>query len=351
MIHVILMEWLSANASRLLSTLPIYPPFLCDLVKNGYLTFETLTNMAHGRKGFYKEEEIASYILCTGIQYCCQNELSKFLGLFRVIYPEKASWGKLKGEFYDFYNACNSSDEQPCDNSTPDENSIPELTNQQKATLQEWRVFRNFKDLRDLLANPEDRRDKLIKELRLSSDRNFSHIVELQLKVSDLEMQLKMLSQRTTTGTCIWAVDKMADRMTTTTCFYSPPFYTHYGGYKLGIRFYPNGDGSGEGTHASIFLFLMPGEYDDILTWPFKGVKFSIEILTQQAGMMNIRHTMITNHSTSWEKPVYDMNNRASGIPKFCTYEEMKNMIRHDKLVIKVKVVQSTLPPDLHGGF
>ena len=31
-----------------------------------------------------------------------------------------------------------------------------------------------------------------------------------------------------------------------------------------------DGDGSGKGTHLSFFLTLMRGEYDALLTWPFK---------------------------------------------------------------------------------
>ena len=52
--------------------------------------------------------------------------------------------------------------------------------------------------------------------------------------------------------------------------WYSTPFYTGPDGYKLQLRVHANGDGSGEGTHVSVYVHLMKGEYDHMLTWPFK---------------------------------------------------------------------------------
>ena len=36
----------------------------------------------------------------------------------------------------------------------------------------------------------------------------------------------------------------------------------------LAIQVYPNGDGAGRGTHVSVKVALMPGEFDDLLCWP-----------------------------------------------------------------------------------
>ena len=53
--------------------------------------------------------------------------------------------------------------------------------------------------------------------------------------------------------------------------WYSPPFYTHLEGYKMCLKVYANGYDKGKGTHVSVFVFLMRGEYDDLLKWPFRG--------------------------------------------------------------------------------
>ena len=62
--------------------------------------------------------------------------------------------------------------------------------------------------------------------------------------------------------------------------FYSPPFYTSSGGYRMRIHIDANGYGDGKGTHVSVFTELLKGRYDDQLHWPFLGtVKY--ELLNQ----------------------------------------------------------------------
>ena len=46
------------------------------------------------------------------------------------------------------------------------------------------------------------------------------------------------------------------------------------------LRIDANGNGTGNGTHVSVFTCLMVGEHDDYLTWPFTG-KVTIELLNQ----------------------------------------------------------------------
>ena len=48
--------------------------------------------------------------------------------------------------------------------------------------------------------------------------------------------------------------------------YFSPPFYTSAYGYKMCLKVYAAGN---EGTHVAIYGYLMKGEYDDFLSWPF----------------------------------------------------------------------------------
>ena len=52
--------------------------------------------------------------------------------------------------------------------------------------------------------------------------------------------------------------------------WYTFPFYTSPWGYKMCLRVDANGYGQGKGTHISVFVHLMQGEFDDKLQWPFK---------------------------------------------------------------------------------
>lgn len=46
-------------------------------------------------------------------------------------------------------------------------------------------------------------------------------------------------------------------------------FYTSKYGYKMCLRIYLNGDGTGRGTHLSLFFVVMRGMSDALLKWPF----------------------------------------------------------------------------------
>ena len=62
--------------------------------------------------------------------------------------------------------------------------------------------------------------------------------------------------------------------------WYSPPFYSHIGGYKICLCVIANGYCDGKATHVSVFCNLNRGEYDDQLKWPFRG-DITIQLLNQ----------------------------------------------------------------------
>ena len=63
-------------------------------------------------------------------------------------------------------------------------------------------------------------------------------------------------------------VDNFSQRRSDDDCWYSDPFFSHRGGYKLCLEVYPNGYRSSRGKWVSIFVTLLKGEYDDYLNWP-----------------------------------------------------------------------------------
>ena len=62
--------------------------------------------------------------------------------------------------------------------------------------------------------------------------------------------------------------------------WYSDPFYTHNKGHKMCLRVDAAGYDKGEGTHLSVYLYLMKGPHDNELTWPLRG-KFEMKLLNQ----------------------------------------------------------------------
>ena len=51
--------------------------------------------------------------------------------------------------------------------------------------------------------------------------------------------------------------------------WYSPPFY-YREGYKMCLAVYVNGTGKGAGTHISVSVLLVGGEFDDRVKWPIQ---------------------------------------------------------------------------------
>ena len=65
--------------------------------------------------------------------------------------------------------------------------------------------------------------------------------------------------------------------------WFSPPFYSHIGGYKMCISV----DAAGHNVdYVSVYLHMMPGEYDDNLKWPFHGA-VTVHLLNQKK---NVNH-------------------------------------------------------------
>ncbi|XP_029467934.1 TNF receptor-associated factor 2-like isoform X2 [Rhinatrema bivittatum] len=76
-------------------------------------------------------------------------------------------------------------------------------------------------------------------------------------------------------GIFIWKIPNFHMRRQEAICgtteyLESTAFYTHLYGYKMALQVYLNGDLNAKGTHISVHLKLLKGEFDVLLKWPFK---------------------------------------------------------------------------------
>ena len=62
--------------------------------------------------------------------------------------------------------------------------------------------------------------------------------------------------------------------------WYSDPVHSHFGGYKMCLNVDANGHDGVKGTHVSMYVYLMRGDNDDNLKWPFKGT-IKVSLLNQ----------------------------------------------------------------------
>ena len=149
-------------------------------------------------------------------------------------------------------------------------------------------------------------------------------------------------------GAYLWPISEIKQKVSNAksgcnTFIQSPPFYTGRNGYKMCIRAYLNGDGSGEGTHLSIFFVLMKGEYDALLQWPFES-EVSL-ILVDQDHKRHIIYSLKPNPlSNGFQRPKTDMN-VANGVPEFIDLSFLDNTsyVKDDTIYIKAIVDTSKI--------
>ena len=150
------------------------------------------------------------------------------------------------------------------------------------------------------------------------------------VSMEEIKLRQDILDVKTTTGVFTWKIPDIKKRHRDalerrTLSLYSPPFYTSPHGYRICIRAYLNGDGSGRGTHISVFFVLMRSEQDNLLRWPFaRPVTFTL--INQDAHpSKSISETFLPDaRSPSFQQPHSEMN-VASGFPRFASQSVLNN--------------------------
>ncbi len=125
--------------------------------------------------------------------------------------------------------------------------------------------------------------------------------------------------------------------------WYSPPVYTHHQGYKIRLRVYANGWDTSKGTHVSVWVHFMRGEFDDSLKWPFRGaISYQLldqvnrkdhktHTLTYDVTTLNEYCTIVTELERSWEWGIY----------RFIAHTELEpKYLRNDILLFQIHKVE-----------
>ena len=153
-------------------------------------------------------------------------------------------------------------------------------------------------------------------------------ITEINRSYEEVSLTLQTLQATSYNGKYIWKIPDITRRrrdavMGKTVSLYSAPFYTDRFGYRMCLRVYLDGDGSGKGRYISFFLTIMKGEYDALLEWPFQ-LTVTLTMINQK-GNGNIVQSFKPNPSSaSFQRPKADMN-VASGCPKFAALSVLDN--------------------------
>lgn len=178
-------------------------------------------------------------------------------------------------------------------------------------------------------------------------------LLKMQERLQNLEAQM-VRSTSTNRGKFTFKMPTFEFHKNTTTLFFSPPFYTCEGGYKMCIRVVANGDGQGKESHISVYAVVMKGEYDNNLEWPIQGV-VTVELLNQLSDKCHhaIRFTYPEGKSDVSTQRVMsgERAKRGYGKTRFIAYTELGlkahacQHLKDDCLYFRVSVETSCAKP------
>ena len=214
-----------------------------------------------------------------------------------------------------------------------------------KPHKQEDRILLLENHVRRLLQESDPLRKTTTSEKENSNISRLSNEVSLLNKnLFELNLRQQLFENSSFDGKIVWKIDNVASRMRQAvsgrvTALHSAPAFTQRHGYKFCARLYLNGDGLGKNNHVSLFFVLMKSEYDNRLTWPFRQ-KINFRLVNQRTGGSDIIESFSPEQqSTSFRKPVTDMN-VASGCPMFVGIQSFTNggFVKDDCVFIDIEV-------------
>ena len=174
------------------------------------------------------------------------------------------------------------------------------------------------------------------------------HSRQQALHIHRLKAELEKASA-SRDGVLVWKIQGLAEKMEEARGadgleLVSLPFYTSDSGYKLQASLFLGGNGGGEDTHISIYIKVLPGDYDSILKWPFKHT-VSFALLDQnpdRSSAVNIVESFLPdpawpNFARASEHE--DPEQLGFGFPKFVPHGmlELRNYVKDNTLFIKIR--------------
>ena len=180
----------------------------------------------------------------------------------------------------------------------------------------------------------------------------------LHKRKSNCQVGISLASIRSQTKTCRLTAefgDSITYRMTNFSNYkesgnvwHSPPFY-YDDGYKMCLEVHAGGVGSGAGTHVSLSLLLMKGEFDDQLEWPLESCEYSLDItlLNQRSGWpYTVKMELPCECHRDWpginETVPAAMGSRLlQCIERLIDHQHIQNIVFYDSVVVQISLSTS----------
>ncbi len=151
-------------------------------------------------------------------------------------------------------------------------------------------------------------------QLQVQKDLIRSRLRESNGQMETLELQLQAQAGRLEDATAISQRVQILETLINTPPYYftmtnfslhkrggtqwmCPAFYNELGGYKMALEISAFGEGAGKGTHVSVYVRILRGEYDDHIQWPLKA-SVTIQLISQ----LNEDHYEMTTPVYEWTR-------------------------------------------------
>jgi len=190
-----------------------------------------------------------------------------------------------------------------------------------------------------------------ITDVSLRIQHDLEYATEKIMKVKDEYGDRISLMEPMCGGTYVWKIHNYTVNKNQSKVLESQPFYSENYGYRLRVLAYLDGHGTGEGTHLSLFYKLVPGQFDDVLQWPFvHDVQFTV--LSQERSVAPVSYTAhvtaksLGNYKAKiFDRPHTPDSNRGWGYSKYAPHADLENAayVKNDVIYIKVEVIYNVI--------
>ncbi|XP_068714053.1 TNF receptor-associated factor 6-like [Montipora foliosa] len=139
----------------------------------------------------------------------------------------------------------------------------------------------------------------------------------------------------------IFKITEVAQHRENETPIFTDAVYSYSQERIVGMRIYPQGVGSGRGTHVALFIHMIKGDFDNSLVWPFRGT-VTISVLDQSCSRDQSdisRIIQVKPNLTAFQQPREAICRTGYGFKRFAPIEKFfgPQYVKDGELLLKIE--------------
>ena len=124
--------------------------------------------------------------------------------------------------------------------------------------------------------------------------------------------------------------------------FYSAPFYSHPGGYKMNVSVRSNAKRGSGHSYFNLFVSILRGEFDDQLKWPFDG-EVTVQAYNRTLARWDNEETILLNEQECdvdvVERQIDVLSSASWGCQQWLSFRDLKAHFVKDTSILRLRVV------------